>query len=68
MRTKYGIDPEILPFSKEDYGVHRRSDTRRWFTVFIEKNRSAFGLPGSGEVEGVNFMSRDRMIGATCKQ
>lgn len=27
VKVKYGIDPEILPFSKEDYGVYRHPET-----------------------------------------
>ena len=62
VKEKYGIDPEILPFSKENYGVYRHPDTGRWFAVFIVKDRSAFGLPGSEEVEVVSFKIRDRMF------
>ena len=62
VKEKYGIDPEILPFSKEDYGVYRHPDTGRWFAVFIVKDRSAFGLLGFGDVEVVSFKIRDRML------
>lgn len=62
VKEKYGIEPEILPFSKEDYGVYRHPDTGRWFAVFIVKDRSAFGLPGFGNVEVVSFRIRDRML------
>lgn len=62
VKEKYGIEPEILPFSKEDYGVYRHPDTGRWFAVFIVKERSAFGLPGFGNVEVVSFRIRDRML------
>lgn len=62
VKEKYGIEAEILPFSKEDYGVYRHPDTGRWFAVFIVKERSAFGLPGFGNVEVVSFRIRDRML------
>ncbi len=62
VKEKYRIEPEILPFSKEDYGVYRHPDTGRWFAVFIVKDRSAFGLPGFGNVEVVSFKIRDRML------
>ena len=62
VKEKYGIEPEILPFSKEDYSVYRHPDTGRWFAVFIVKERSAFGLPGFGNVEVVSFRIRDRML------
>lgn len=62
VKEKYGIDPELLPFSKEDYGVYRHPDTGKWFAVFIAKDRSAFGLPGSGEAEVISFKIRDRML------
>lgn len=42
---KYGIQPEILPFSQEDYEIYRHPDTGKWFAVFIVKERSAFGQP-----------------------
>lgn len=62
VKEKYGIDPEILPFSKEDYDVYRHQDTGRWFAVFIVKDRSAFGLPGSGKAEVVSFKIRDKVL------
>lgn len=62
VKEKYGIEAEILPFSKEDYGVYRHPDTGRWFAVFIVKERSAFGLPGFGNVEVVSFKIRDRIL------
>ena len=61
VKEKYGIDPEILPFSKEVDGVYRHPDSGKCFAVFIVKERSAFGLSGSGEVELVSFRIRDRM-------
>ena len=61
-KEKYGIEPEILPFSKEDYGVYRHPDTGRWFAVFIVKDRSAFGFAGFGDVEVVSFKIRDKML------
>ena len=30
-KEKYGIDPEILPFSREDYEIYRHEDTGKWF-------------------------------------
>ena len=62
VKEKYGIEPEVLPFSKEDYGVYRHTETGRWFAVFIVKDRSAFGLPGSGDAEVVSFKIKDRMF------
>ena len=62
VKEKYGIDPEFLPFTKEDYGVYRHPDTGKWFAVFIVKERSAFGLSCSGEAEVVSFKIRDRML------
>lgn len=62
VKEKYEIDPEILPFSKEDYDVYRHQDTGRWFAVFIVKDRSAFGLPGSGKAEVVSFKIRDKVL------
>ena len=62
VKAKYGIEPEILPFSKENYEVYRHAETGKWFAVFITKDRSAFGLPGSGELEVVSFKIRDRML------
>ena len=47
-KEKYGIDPEILPFSHEDYEIYRHTDTGKWFAVFIVKERSDFGLDGEG--------------------
>ena len=36
VKERYGIGPELLPFSKEDYGVYRHPDTGKWFAVFID--------------------------------
>ena len=49
IKDKYDIDPEILPFSHEDYEIYRHADTGKWFAVFIVKDRSAFGLDGNGK-------------------
>lgn len=62
VRQKYQTEPEILPFSREDYAVYRHAETGKWFAVFIVKDRSAFGLSGSGEMEVVSFKIRDRML------
>ena len=40
-KEKYGIDPEILPFSRENYDIYRHTETGKWFAVFIVKDRSA---------------------------
>ena len=62
VKEKYGIDPEFLLFSQEDYGVYRHPDTGRWFAVFIVKDRHVFGLPGLGKAEIVSFKIRSRML------
>ncbi len=59
---KYGIEPEILPFSREDYTVLRHTDTGKWFAVFIVKDRQEFGLPGTGEAEIVSFKILDPVL------
>ena len=33
VKERYGIDPEILPFSHEDYEIYRHEDTGKWFSV-----------------------------------
>ena len=50
-KEKYGIEPEILPFSREDYEIYRHTETGKWFAVFIVKERSGFGLDGEGTTE-----------------
>ena len=62
VKEKYGVDPELLPFSKEDYGVYRHPDTGRWFAVFIVKERAAFGLAGEGPVEVVCMKLKDPLL------
>lgn len=62
VKEKYGIEPGILPFTKEDYEVYRHPETGKWFAVFIVKERGAFGLSGSGNVEVVSFKIRDKML------
>lgn len=62
VKRKYGIDPEILPFSHEDYEIYRHTDTGKWFAVFIVKERGAFGLDGEGPAEILCVKPRDRFF------
>ncbi len=62
VKNKYGITPEILPFSHENYEIYRHTDTGKWFAVFIEKERSAFGLDGDGRTEIVCFKLKDSLL------
>ena len=62
VKEKYQIEPEILPFSHENYEIYRHTDTGKWFAVFIVKPRRAFGLEGDGDAEIVSFRIRDAML------
>ncbi len=62
VKRKYGVEPEILPFSKENYTVYRHADTGKWFAVFIVKERSVFGLEGEGEAEVVSVKVKDPLL------
>ena len=62
VKKSYGIEPEILPFSKEDYAIYRHADTGKWFAVFIGKERAAFGLTGEGPVEVVSVKVKDPLL------
>ena len=59
IKDRYGIDPEILPFSHENYEICRHTASVKWFAVFIVKDRSAFGLEGNGSTEIVCLKPRD---------
>ncbi len=61
VKEKYGIDPEILPFSHEEYAIYRHPDTGKWFAVFIVKERREFGLDGEGRTEIVSFKIPDAL-------
>ena len=61
-KEKYGIDPEILPFSHEDYEIYRHTETGKWFAVFIVKERSAFGMDGDGTAEILCVKPKDRFF------
>lgn len=61
-KKNYGIESEILPFSKEDYEIYRHADTGKWFAVFIVKDRTAFGLDGEGSVEVVCVKVKDPIL------
>ena len=50
-REQYGVEPEILPFSRENYEIYRHASSGKWFAVFVVKDRTVFGLPGEGETE-----------------
>lgn len=62
VKRNYEIEPEILPFSKEDYAIYRHADTGKWFAVFIVKERTAFGLTGEGPVEVVSVKVKDPLL------
>ncbi len=62
VKEKYRVEPEILPFSHEDYAIYRHTDTGKWFAVFIVKDRREFGLPGSGNAEIVSFKIGDPLL------
>ncbi len=61
-KAKYGVEPEILPFSKEDYEIYRHPDTGKWFAVFVVKERSVFGMTGDGSAEIVCVKIRDTLL------
>ena len=44
VKEKNHIDPEILPFSRENYEIFRHKDSGKWFAVFIVKDKKDFGL------------------------
>lgn len=58
-KENYGIDPEILPFSHEDYEIYRHMETGKWFAVFIVKDRYVFGLKGEGKAEIICVKIKD---------
>ncbi len=62
VKGKYGIDPEILPFSHEDYEIYRHKETGKCFAVFIVKERRAFGLDGEGTAEILSVKPKDRFL------
>ncbi len=61
-KEKYGIDPEILPFSHEDYEIFRHTETGKWFAVFIVKERRVFGMDGDGPAEILCVKPRDPFL------
>ncbi len=61
-KEKYGVSPEILPFSHEDYEIYRHVDTGKWFAVFIVKERSILNLNGDGTAEILCVKPRDRFF------
>ena len=58
-REQYGVEPEILPFSRENYEIYRHASSGKWFAVFIVKERAVFGLPGEGEAEILSVKIKD---------
>ncbi len=61
-KEKYGVLPEVLPFSHEDYEIYRHADTGKWFAVFIVKERRVFGLDGAGRAEILCFKPKDPLM------
>ena len=62
VKEKYDIDPEILPFSHEDYEIYRHTETGKWFAVYIVKDCTIFGLDGAGEAEIICVKPKDRFL------
>ena len=61
-KEKYGVEPEQLPFNREDYAVLRHPANGKWFAVFIVKPRKEFGLAGKGNAEIVSVKIRDPFL------
>jgi len=61
-KEKYGIEPEILPFSHENYEIYRHTETGKWFAVFIVKEREVFGLSGEGKAEILCVKIKDSLL------
>ncbi len=62
VKETYGIEPEILPFSHEDYEIYRHAQSGRWFAVFIVKDRRLFGLSGDGPAEVLCLKPEDPLL------
>ena len=62
VKEKYGIEPEQLPFSHEDYAIYRHTGEGKWFAVFIIKPRHEFGLDGEGIAEVISVKIRDPLL------
>ena len=61
-KERYGVEPEILPFSRENYEIYRHPSTGKWFAVFIVKDRDAFGLGGEGLAEVLSLKLKDPLF------
>ena len=61
-KDKYGIEPEMLPFSHENYEIYRHTESGKWFAVFIVKDRKVFGLDGDDLAEVLCVKLRDRLL------
>ena len=59
--AQYGVVPEVLSFSHEEYEIYRHVDAGKWFAVFIVKDRKAIGLDGDGRAEIVCFKPPDAL-------
>ena len=51
----YGIEPEYLWAQYPDYGVFKRKDNGKWFTILMTVNRKKIGMPGAGDIEIINM-------------
>lgn len=53
------------PFAKEPATcVFRHQSNGKWFAVIMEIPKEKLGLPGDGQIAGVNFKCDPRMIGS----
>ena len=49
----YGVEPDC-PFSGEDYPVLRHRDSKKWFAIFMNVDRSVLHIGGDGRVDIMN--------------
>ncbi len=59
IRTKFGLLPDYPFPSAPDYPVVRHGDSRKWFVLFMDVERSRLGLSGEGRADIMNVKLED---------
>ena len=61
----YGVEPDC-PFPKDDYPVLRHRDSKKWFAIIMNVDRSVLHIEGDGRVDIMNVKC-DPILGGSLR-
>lgn len=66
VKEEYGTDPD---YPWQDWNaVLRHKDSRKWYGLVMEVERSKLGMPGNGIIDALNVKCDPRIIGSLLGQ